>query len=221
MTFDEFYKKYNGRYVDYDKQLGVQCVDLADQYLKDVFGITGVWVRGAREFYTNYKLYPELVNHFERIPNTRDLVVWEGDIVVWSGGKHGHIAIGTGSGDMDYFVSFEENTRGRGEAAHLETHYFNNKYDSAHPVAGVLRARPQYQYLITGKREKYIVILPEGLNIRSKPKIEPQYKTGKVLTPGEIVEIIQIIPETSARSWGKLRDGRGYICMTRYTVRKV
>ena len=42
MTYNDFINKYLGKAVDYDRVAGVQCVDLADQYLKDIFGITGV-----------------------------------------------------------------------------------------------------------------------------------------------------------------------------------
>lgn len=48
MTYKEFEKKYLGKAVDFDGVAGVQCVDLVDQYLKDCFGITGVWCNGAK-----------------------------------------------------------------------------------------------------------------------------------------------------------------------------
>lgn len=223
MTLKEFIKKYNGRGVDFDGVAGVQCVDLADQYLKDVFNITGVWVKGARDFYNNYAHYPVLVKYFRRIKNTRELVVQAGDLVIWGGGKWGHIAIGTGEGDIDYFVSFEQNTRGRHEPAHIVMHKFNNRVgaDACYPVLGVLRAREQYQYLITGYKRKYRVIFAEGLNIRSAPNMLDKYKTGAELKRGEIFDIIQIEHETNAQSWGRLADGRGWVCITKFTAKLI
>ena len=143
MNYKEFEKKYLGKAVDYDKAFGVQCVDIVDQYLKDVFGITGVWVDGAKDFYNKFDSYPALKKNFARIPNTKDLVVKEGDIVVWGGGDWGHIAIGTGVGDKDYFTSLEQNTLGRHESAQIVKHYFNGKSanDCCNPVLGVLRAK--------------------------------------------------------------------------------
>lgn len=106
-NFDDFKDAYLGKPVDYDSVAGVQCVDLADQYLKDCFGITGVWVNGARDLYNKFSSYPALVKNFKRIKNTRDLVVKKGDIVVWDGGSWGHVAIGTGKGNIDWFESIE------------------------------------------------------------------------------------------------------------------
>ena len=136
MTYDQFQAKYLGKAVDYDGVAGVQCVDLADQYLKDCFGITNVWVQGARDFYNNFASYPALVNAFTRVANTRDLVIEKGDLVVWGGGSWGHIAIGNGQGDKDWFVSLEENTRGRHEPTQLVKHYFagSGADDGCNPV---------------------------------------------------------------------------------------
>lgn len=143
MTYKEFEKKYLGKAVDYDGVADVQCVDLADQYFKDCFGITGVWVSGARDLYNKFSQYPSLVAKFDRVPNTADLVVREGDVVIWGGGTWGHVAIGTGVGDKTYFKSIEQNTLGRHEPTQLVTHYFNGKgaYDGCNPVLGVLRPK--------------------------------------------------------------------------------
>ena len=74
MTFNDFQKKYIGKAVDYDKVAGVQCVDLVDQYLKEVFGITGVYVGGAKELYNRFTAFPALVQAFVRSEHkgTRD-----------------------------------------------------------------------------------------------------------------------------------------------------
>ena len=139
MTYDEFEKKYLGKAVDFDGEAGVQCVDLADQYLLDCFGITGVWCSGAKELYNNFSSYPALVQAFDRVPNTDDLIVRKGDIVVWGGGSWGHVAIGNGEGDKSYFVSLEENTLGRHEPTQLVKHRFDS--DISNPCLGVLRPK--------------------------------------------------------------------------------
>lgn len=141
MTYDEFEKKYIGRAVDFDGVAGVQCVDLIDQYLKDCFGITGVWCSGAKELYNNFSSYPALVQAFDRVPNTDDLIVRKGDIVVWGGGSWGHVAIGSGQGDKSYFVSLEENTLGRHEPTQLVKHRFDS--DISNPCLGVLRPKSE------------------------------------------------------------------------------
>lgn len=139
MTYDEFEKKYIGKAVDYDGVAGVQCVDLVDQYLDNCFGITGVWCDGAKDLYNNFETYPALVKSFERIPNTRDLIVQKGDIVIWGGGSWGHTGIGNGEGDKDFFVTLEENTLGRHEPTQLVKHRFDS--DIANPCLGVLRPK--------------------------------------------------------------------------------
>ena len=139
MTYDEFEKKYLGRAVDYDGTAGVQCVDLVDQYLKDCFGITGVWVSGAKDLYNNFADYPALTAAFKRVPNTPELVVRKGDIVVWGGGSWGHTGIGTGEGNIDWFVSLEENTLGQHEPTQKVKHRFAN--DISNPCLGVLRPK--------------------------------------------------------------------------------
>ena len=151
MTYKEFEKKYLGKAVDYDKVAGVQCVDLVDQYLKECFGITGVWCNGAKDLYNKFKSYPALVDKFDRIPNTRDLVIREGDIVIWGGGLWGHTGIGNGAGNKDYFISLEENTLGRHEPTQLVKHYFNGVggNDGCNPVLGVLRPKNSKKVLDT------------------------------------------------------------------------
>lgn len=139
MTYDEFEKKYLGAAVDFDGVAGVQCVDLVDQYLRDCFGIEGVWCSGAKDLYNHFGTYPALVAAFDRVPNTPDLIVREGDIVIWGGGSWGHTGIGTGEGNVDWFVSLEENTLGQHEPTQKVKHWFAN--DISNPCLGVLRPK--------------------------------------------------------------------------------
>lgn len=139
MTYDEFQKKYLGTAVDFDGVAGVQCVDLVDQYLKDCFGITGVWCSGAKDLYNKFDSYPALVAAFDRVPNTPELVVRKGDIIIWGGGSWGHTGIGTGEGNVDWFMSLEENTLGQHEPTQFVKHWFAN--DISNPCLGVLRPK--------------------------------------------------------------------------------
>ena len=149
MTYNEFEKKYLGKAVDFDGKYKEQCVDLADQFFVDVIGMkvdnTFPWVSGARDFYNKFSSFPALVKNFDRIPNTKALVCKKGDVVIWGGGKNGHVAIADGNGNIDWFTSIEQNTLGKHEPTQRVKHYFNNKVgnDCAHPVLGVLRAKDQ------------------------------------------------------------------------------
>lgn len=151
LTYKEFEKKYLGRPVDYDGVAGVQCVDLIDAYLRECYGIIAVWVQAAREFYTKFETYSALKKYFTKIPNTRDLVIQQGDIVVWGGGSWGHVAIGTGVGNIDCFESLEENTRGKHEPTQKVVHFFAGRSgdDCCGPVLGVLRPKPTAEETVT------------------------------------------------------------------------
>lgn len=217
MTYKEFEKKYLGKPVDFDNREGVQCVDVADQYFVDVIGIKMSempWVRGAREFYTNFSSYPALVKNFTKVPNTRDLVAKKGDVVIWGGGKHGHVAIADGRGDIDRFYSLEQNTQGKNEPCRLVLHTYNGRTgsDACHPVLGVLR--PKDQSKVLGKGTKYTVTYLGGLNIRSGAGIS--HKIVGTIKRGESV-LVSSTKKVGTQYWGKLTDGRGWICLTGFT----
>lgn len=217
MTFKEFIKKYNGKAIDFDGAAGVQCVDLVDVYLRDVFNITGIWVGGARELYTQYERYPALVKCFERVPNTKDLVCKMGDIVVWGGGKWGHCAIADGVGNVDYFYSYEQNTLGKHEPTHRQLHFFGVR-DTNKQCLGVLRARPQYQGKITGANFNVRIIDKRGMNIRKAADDKSQIVG---LVPyGYIVQIYETELDGKIK-WGHLADGRGWICIEPRYVAKI
>ena len=111
MTFNEFKNEVMGKSLDYDGVAGYQCVDLAKLYLDWMFGIKpGAW--GNAKDYWNALNRPGMSDYFYRVPNTPDLVVQRGDLVIWgamNGNPYGHIAIGLGEGDMNGFQSLDQN----------------------------------------------------------------------------------------------------------------
>lgn len=111
MTFNEFCQDVNGKSLDYDGLYGYQCVDLIKVYLDWCFGIKpGAW--GNAKDYWNALNKPGMSDYFYKVPNTRDLVVQRGDIVVWGamrGNPYGHVAIGLGEGDVNGFQSLDQN----------------------------------------------------------------------------------------------------------------
>lgn len=181
-SYDEFEKAYLGVGIDYDGIATYQCVDVVDQYWKDLFDITGVWCNGAKDLYRNFYNYPALVENFDRIPNTRDLVIQKGDIVVWGGGTWGHVAIGNGEGNIDWFVSLEQNTLGRREKTQLVKHYFNSNAanDCCNPVLGVLRAKDQSKVL--GKTVKGDINRDGKVNVSDVTMVAAHIKNKKPLT---------------------------------------
>ena len=99
MTFEQFIAKYNGKYVDFDKRYGYQCVDLMRQYCEEVLNISGYTlppVTYAKQLFTNF---PNAgTTRFTKIYNKPTNSPKRGDIVIWGyypfvTGWAGHVAI--------------------------------------------------------------------------------------------------------------------------------
>lgn len=145
MTFDEYFKKYNGVGIDYDKKWSFQCFDLANHYCANVLGGKAFVGMYAWEIYENFNNQPSK-NLFTRIANTPEFVPKKGDIIVWSkslNGEAGHVAICDGVGDTTYFYSYEQNWDGMCHPTERVRHNYNH-------ILGVLRPKDQTQ--ITGKK---------------------------------------------------------------------
>lgn len=107
MKFDEYitWRIQNGP-VDVDHAYGYQCMDLYNEYCREVLELTGD--TGAE--YAKDILYNEYVKeNFERIDNFPAFVPEKGDVAVWTGGKCGHVAICLGAGDVNQFISLDQN----------------------------------------------------------------------------------------------------------------
>jgi CHAP domain./Cpl-7 lysozyme C-terminal domain./N-acetylmuramoyl-L-alanine amidase. len=144
MTFDEYFKKYNGVGIDFDGQYSYQCFDLANDYAVKVLGAKPFIGMYAYEIYTNFNNQPSK-DMYKRIANTPEFVPKKGDIIVWSkalNGTAGHVAICDGVGDTTYFYSYEENWDGMNHPTERVRHNYNY-------ILGVLRPKDQTQ--ITGK----------------------------------------------------------------------
>lgn len=125
MDYREFFNKYNGKKVDFDGYYGPQCVDLFNQYLKDVLGINNPIqqfpVASAYQIWD----YAKNNNKFKRIENTPTGVPQQGDIIIWkktSSLPHGHVAI-FDNGDVNGFTSFDQNYP-LNSPCHLEKHNY-------------------------------------------------------------------------------------------------
>ena len=111
MSLDAFIKKYLGRAVDYDGTAGAQCVDLIKMYLKYVLGIVPKAIGNAHAYFDNFTLHSFLNKNFVRIKNSPNFVPMKGDVCVWSKkmNKYGHVAIATGAGDTNKFITYDMN----------------------------------------------------------------------------------------------------------------
>ena len=87
MTYKEFKKKYNGKYVDYDGACGYQCWDLGQKYFTECLGVPASVLGGCG--IVNAMLYPpkrkQLDKYFYETKSPK-----QGDVAIW---EYGHIAI--------------------------------------------------------------------------------------------------------------------------------
>lgn len=138
MTFEKWVKQNIGKGIDYDGAYGVQCVDLAKHYIKNVLGITPQSIGNAIEYYNKRKTSEYLTKNFKWIDNTAEFIPKKGDLCVFtSRSGHGHISVATGEGTTSYFYSYDQNfPKAKHEPMTLIKHSYNS-------FLGVLRPKNQ------------------------------------------------------------------------------
>ena len=116
-----------GKFLDYDKVYGAQCVDLVHYYYA-YFGKTSYATGNGCDFVNN-----KLPDGWTRIKNTPDFVPQPGDIAVWGKelSQYGHVAIIL-SADAHSFVSMDQNWP-RGSACKKVTHNYNKFWGVIRP----------------------------------------------------------------------------------------
>lgn len=138
MTLNQFKDKYLGKQVEFHSFGGAdtynQCVDLVNQYIKDVLGLTPIIGTHAKDFPAKYNK-----DQFEWIPNNPndDKFPQPGDIVVWNGrvgGGAGHIAIALNSTPAG-FTSLDQNWSKK-QVVTTENHKYTNVSGWLHPKKG-------------------------------------------------------------------------------------
>lgn len=125
---DQLYARWNGKFPDYDGYYGSQCWDLA-QYYNDIIG-------GSRWYGDAKDIYNQPGDKYIQIPNSPDAIPQKGDVVVWGApyGRYiddngrvqyaGHVAMGTGEGDTNWFNAFGVNWP-TGSSAHVQRHNYD------------------------------------------------------------------------------------------------
>lgn len=131
MTVSEFFTKYNGRGIDFDGYYGFQCMDLWQQYNKEVVGGPRIAAPYAKDVWAK-NLYPK--DFYTKIANTPNGVPQKGDVIIWSGaanGGFGHIAVYY-DGNVWNFRSFDQNWP-TGSWCHFQPHNYNYVYGWLRP----------------------------------------------------------------------------------------
>jgi len=120
MTFEQFLIKNNGEYVEVAGSATAQnqCVDLANAYLRDVFGQPIVEWTNAIDFPKKLKDGWEwIVNGPLNVPKPQDLMIF-------NMGAYGHISIFV-EGNLNSFKSFDQNFP-LGTPCHIQGHSYNS-----------------------------------------------------------------------------------------------
>lgn len=149
MKYDDFIKwalSASASTLDYDKVYNLQCVDLIKWYIKKVRGIAPESIGDAIDYYKKcdgayIKKVAEGGGVFKLNSAKKSLnfSYEKGDIIVFSGGKCGHIAIYAGIRAGDYISVYDTNHNGKHTTTAL------HKYDvKKRPVACVIRMSNTY-----------------------------------------------------------------------------
>lgn len=147
---DQFYKKWNGKYPDYDGWYGSQCWDLA-QYWSEMLG-------GPRFWGDADDIYDQPGSTFMQIANTADAVPQRGDLVIWDGKLNdgaGHVTIATGDGNTNRFKGFGVNWP-TGSPAHVQEHNYDYVKGFLRPINGIGGSpQPQGDQPMTPEQHRY------------------------------------------------------------------
>ena len=124
-----FIKRWQGKYADYDKYYGPQCVDLVQYWIKNC-GYPAVW-GNAKDLYANAP-----VKNFLKYKKTLTNIPKPGDIIIWGGSpadpRWGHTDIFV-KGNLFAFTGFDQNWPPN-STCHLQNHSYRG-------MLGILRPR--------------------------------------------------------------------------------
>lgn len=125
--FDKFFSRWNGKPCEVsDPSNPDQCMDLAYAWL-DELGVPRDTIRHLYASQVWTKPTDITLQYFELRPNTPGGVPPMGSLVVFNIGTAGHISVGTGKGDANSFISFDQNY-GSNKLPHEITHNYTNVF---------------------------------------------------------------------------------------------
>ena len=115
-----FFNKWNGKYLDADGAYGYQCKDVFSQYNKDL--VKAPYIVGNPIVLWNSPP-STLLKYYTKIPNTITGVPKMGDVIIFNTGVTGHISICTNAANMFWFTSFDQNWPS-GSKCHYVSHNY-------------------------------------------------------------------------------------------------
>ena len=177
MTYKEFVKKYNGKYVDvddYPKDWKYQCFDLAQKYITEVLGLPSSILSGCG-YVNNMLKQPKLnvlLKYFDEVFTPK-----QGDIAIWE--SFPHIAIYDHA--KNYYFTQNPNACKVMQINRAGVHYFRKKGTSGEKVDQILHVGSKVKF--DGIFKVDILKLPLGTNLFGCTKLTScsikDYKNGK------------------------------------------
>ena len=126
-TYQHFIEATVGKCVTEGNPFGAQCVSLAQAFWTSYagYGLDTCGTGAARGIWTCKEKNAD--DSFVMITDPAN--IQPGDWIITNGGTWGHIAIVHDGGDIDYFISFEQNTLGKHESAHRSNYQMSCRTD--------------------------------------------------------------------------------------------
>lgn len=212
MTYDEFKKKYNGKFVDYDGQYGAQCWDLAQMYFTKVLKLPASVLSGCG-LVSNMLHNPkrkQLDKYFTEVKTPE-----KGDVAIW---EYGHIAIfDHKTGNTKYYFSQNPNPAKVMKITTGGVHFFRKKGSTPTPtptptniVAGGTYKLLQAKALRTSPKLANNIVNAKYVDSATKKLLVKQ--TGNaMLKAGTEITCKKISKEKNGRTWGSY--GNCWVCL--------
>lgn len=162
-SFETWVKENLGKGIDFDGAYGVQCVDLAKHYIKNVLGITPKSIGNAIEYYNKRNTEQYLTSNFVWIGNTPEFVPQKGDLAVFTSKTgNGHISVCTGDGTTSYFYSYDQNyPKSQHEPMTKIKHSYSSFLGVLRPKKNITQKKVSYYPKYKGKSNSIVDILEE------------------------------------------------------------
>ena len=181
MKFTAFVKKYLGKKIDFDGVYGVQCVDLIDQYIRDVLELSIGYYGNAKTWWTNRNKSEWLKSNFYFItPGYKPNEVKPGDIGVRTSGDYGHIFI-IKAQNGNKLTIYDQNAGGSGEGMTERVIDYNST-----KVNGILR--PKNQSNIDTKLYGNATVT-RGCDVFGDSRLDPLLKVGAVYKGDRVLKL--------------------------------
>ncbi len=218
-TFDNWAKDIVGKNLDLDGCAGVQCVDVAHSFMRDVLGLP-IQARGnAVDYWKNP--VKQLKDNFKFVKNTPTYVPKKGVMVVFNAtttNPYGHIAVTTDECTVDKLVIIEQNCGVKTCRKHTHTYTNlcgflepkNRSNIDAKAVSKTTFKKGDYTLtdnmnVRTGAGTKYAI--KKRAQITKDGQAHAINQTYACLKIGTVVTVSEVKKISDKEYWGKIPSG--------------